>query len=281
MSKRVSFILLIMALIVTACGGGSDDGENTSEAQSIQDTPIPQDTLVPSLTATIPPTATPRPTLPATFTAEADATQPTPTQIVITIEPLTGERVPPPIEIELPDNWLLGYDTILSPDIDNTVVPYRLAIYQNATDDTQSTIVLIWGFGNIVAFDPATGDSNVPNLFLDGVRLLSPLVIEAECNRGMGPERQFSVGGLESTGATFTAIDCPTPSPDVAGWFTGIQVDNLNFMFYALVEPATELNENTTEVLQSVLDSVEFRVDTLLETPEVTLTPAVESTESP
>lgn len=257
MPKRFILILLTIALIVTACGGGGDNAENT---------PIPTDTLVPSLTATTPPTTTPRPTLPPTFTAEADATEPTPTEIVITIAPLTGERVPPPIEIDLPTDWLLGYDTILSPDVDNTVVPYRIALYRHDTSEVRSTIVLIWGFGSVVGFDPITGDEDSPSLFLDGVRLLSPLVIEAECNRGMSEERQFSVGGLDATGATFTAIDCPAPSPDVAGWFAGVTVDNLNFMFYAFVEPATGLNANT-EALQSILDSVVFRVDTLLETP--------------
>ena len=220
-------------------------------------TPTPTPTFTPE--ATLVPSNTPlvRPTLPPAYTAT-----PTPdvsaTPTLIQIDPLLGIKVEPPLTIDLPDGWQLGYDTLLFEDAGElTSVP--IALYQGPVTGGQGTIVLVWNFRSVtagVANATPTGD---PDMWIDGLRLLRALVFDAACNMGTDAQRDFTVGGLPATGTNFRAVDCPD-APNTKGWFAGLTVNEVNFVFYLYTDPIDALKDPVPFELQAILDSVVFEV---------------------
>ncbi len=207
---------------------------------------------------------------PTPFVSDDPLATAEPTPLVLEIDPLAGDQIPPPFTIDLPAGWRFGYNAIVLQDLDALrVIP--LAIYTGPVTGGTGTIVLLWGFPNVL---PATGaaatDESVPvnaNLFTDGLRLLRLAVVEPTCNIGTDLRRDYSVGGLAASGTQFAAVDCPSGLPDTRGWFAGLQQFSLNFVFYAYAEPISAMDGAAAGELQAILDTVRF------ELPEATATP--------
>lgn len=241
--------IMIAAALLAACGGSSSTP-----------TESPTVTAVPSATASPPPSETPIPE--PTATAEATPT-PAETPIQVTIEPVTGERVPPPIDITLPDGWLAGYDVAVLQDFDGLRL-YPVAVYLGPVTGGTGNIVLVWGFANLVRGNPLTGGAaSQVNLWSDGLRLWRLLLTEVGCNVGTDVQREFLIGEQRATGTFISAVDCPEEA-DIRGWFAGVQMDGLNFIFYMYGEPEV-MDGPASEELQAILNSVRFRVEDFLQ----------------
>lgn len=186
---------------------------------------------------------------------------------VVTLEPLMGDQIPPPFTIALPEGWLTGLDVLVLRDIDGIRnIPF--AIYQGPVTGGMGTIVVLWGFPNLIAgnLDAAiTGAAVTPDLYSDGSRLLRLAVVEQGCNVGTDLRRSYPVGGLEAIGTQFAAVDCPE-LPDTRGWYAGLQQYGLNFVFYAYSEPIEAANTAETD-LQAILDTVTFVLPIATPTP--------------
>jgi protein-disulfide isomerase len=208
----------------------------------------------------------------ATAISQAIRATATPTPEGLTlVEPLTGEQIPPPITLTLPNDWGYAYDGLIIQDIDGLrAIPF--AVYQGDVPGGTGTIVVLWGFPNLVGVSPADIANAEPNLWADGLRLLRLAVIEEGCNIGTDLRREYSVGGLAATGTQFSAVNCPE-LPDTRGWFAGLQAQNLNFVFYIFTTPITAL-DGAAPTLQRILDSVAFQpLDTIQIPPTAALPP--------
>lgn len=192
----------------------------------------------------------------------------TPEPEVLVLDPLMGDQVTPPLTIDLPDGWRSGYDVLLLQDID-AIRNIPLAVYTGPLTGGQGTIVLLWGFPNLVIGSPLLGEVT-PDLWSDGTRLLRLAIVESGCNIGTDLRRSYPIGGLAAVGTQFAAVDCPE-LPDTRGWFAGLQQFNLNFLFYAFAEPIAAMDGPAEAELQAILDSVRFvRPPTPEAAPEVT-----------
>ncbi len=244
MPDRLKLILWLSGLLIVAaaCSGNPVATE----------TPAP-----PTLTPTLVPTPSPVPTLQEIIIA-TDTPAPTPTSdvvvIPITVEPLLGEEVIPPITIDLPEGWQVGYDAFTHYDID-TFRSTPFAFYTGPVTGGQGFIILLWGFPNFTS--PFEGQID---LFRDGLRLLRGPIVEWGCNVGTDLRREFSVGGLPAAGTYFQAVDCPSGLEDTRGWFAGLNVDGLNFVFYTYTWPITAMDGAAQAELQEILDSVKFNI---------------------
>lgn len=193
----------------------------------------------------------------------------TPDPDLVTLEPLMGDQVPPPLTIDLPDGWQAGYDVLVLQDID-AIRNLPFAVYTGPVTGGQGTIVLLWAFPNLLSGNPLLGEV-APDLWADGTRLLRLAIVEAGCNIGTDLRREYPIGGLTALGTSFAAVDCPA-LPDTRGWFAGLQQFDLNFVFYAFAEPITALDGPAEDELQAILDTVQF-VRPPTPTPTPTPTP--------
>jgi len=201
----------------------------------------------------------------------------TPVELPSTIQ----QALTVPIELNLPPDWEQTLnDTLLLNDIDAVrTIPFTLWRGPVAGGATGS-IALLWGFpnvttGNMMAAEMGLAMTPVPNLRVDGSRLLRLAVVEQGCNVGTDLEREYVVGGRTGTGTAWSAVDCPELS-DTRGWFVGVREQGLNFLFYAYVEPidptgVTSVERDARAELQAILDSVVFRQVDTLPTPEMPL----------
>ncbi len=189
------------------------------------------------------------------------------TEVVINIDPLTGEGASPPFDITLPDGWRVAYDTLLVSDLDATrTIP--VALYTGPITGGTGTIVLLWAFPNVVATTNAATLST--DLWLDGLRLLRLAVIEEGCNIGTDLRRDYSIGGLASVGTSFAAVDCPQ-TPDTRGWFAGLNQFGLNYAFFMYADPIEAMDTGEGE-MQAILDSITFQnIPMASPTPEATV----------
>jgi protein-disulfide isomerase len=203
----------------------------------------------------------------ATLAANPEATpvsldpEATDEPLVVTLEPLMGEQITPPLTLDLPEGWRAGYDTLVLQDID-AIRNIPFAVYSGPVEGGTGTIVLLWGFPNLVAGNPFEQTQVEVDLWSDGLRLLRLAIVEESCNIGTDLRRQYAVGGLTATGTQFSAVDCPELA-DTRGWFAGLRQLNINFVFYAFTEPISAM-ETGRDQLQAILDTVQF---TALETP--------------
>ncbi len=243
------YILLLTILLIAACAPQAA----TTPTDAPTPTAIPTDvpTLEPSSFPTLQPSITPMP-----------AATDTPFQI----NPLIGEIVPPPLEIDLPDDWEFGYDTVIINDIGD-LRPIPFALYTGPVTDGRGFIVLLWGFPSVTSGIPIDEGYGVPNITLDGTRLLRFIIVEAACTIGTDVERDynFEVGGLPASGTQFSAVNCPENLPDTRGWLAGLQVEEMNFLFYMYTDPIQAMDGSAPDELQAILDSVEFDVASFLE----------------
>lgn len=188
----------------------------------------------------------------AEATAEPETAEPTAEAIVI--NPLLGEPVDPPLIIGLPADWVFGRDVFLLQDVD-AFRGIPIVVYRGPVTGGTGTIVLLWGFPNLIGGEVLGGEAAI-DLFFDGLRLLRLAVIETGCNIGTDERREYSIGGLAATGTQFAAVDCPA-LPDTRGWFAGLQQGGINYIFYAFTEPIDAFDAAAPE-LQAVLDTVRF-----------------------
>lgn len=175
------------------------------------------------------------------------------------------EQVPPPIAIGLPEGWQVGYGIVpLSRQI-----PF--ALYNGPVSGGIGTIIVLWGFVSVVPpldANPLDPDSLLgTDIYSEGILLFRQAIIEPDCQRvGTDVVREYSVGGQLAFGTEIAILDCPT-TPDARGWFAGLQVDGINFVFYVYTEPLEAMDAARAE-LQTILDGVVFRVNELLPTDE-------------
>ncbi|MEP7291751.1 MAG: thioredoxin domain-containing protein [Chloroflexota bacterium] len=180
-------------------------------------------------------------------------------------DPLSHEAVAPPLTLSLPAGWSFAYDALVLQDIDG-IRPVPFAFYQGPVTGGIGTIVLLWGFPNLVVGAPAGGLIQ-PDVWTDATRLLRLAIFEEGCNVGTDLRRNYSVGAMQAVGTQFAAVDCPQ-LVDTRGWFAGLRQFNVNFVFYAYTEPITAMDGAAVDELQAILDSVQFIL------PEVTPEPA-------
>lgn len=240
MKRAARLLPVIAAALLAACAQAAPAS-----------TPTP--TLLPSLTPTPPAAA---PTAPVSTATPAE-----PTPIALQVTPLAGEGAVPPVTLDFPDGWGYAYDTLALIDVDNTLRPVPLAAYRGPVTGGTGTIVLLWGFPNFLAGGPLTlpgTPTPAPDLWADGLRLFRLALVDQGCNPGTDLQRPYSVGGLAATGTQFAIVDCPE-SPDTRGWFAGLQVGGLNFVFYLYAEPITAMDTAWDE-LQAILDTAVFNV---------------------
>jgi hypothetical protein len=77
------------------------------------------------------------------------------------------------------------------------------------------------------------------------------------CEIGLGGEqRDYQVGGRAAVGTIYSAVNCEG-SPDIAGFFAVLDVNEGNFGFFVGVEPVTATNMGLPQ-MQTILDSVVF-----------------------
>ncbi|XWX03683.1 hypothetical protein VZO05_14340 [Aggregatilineales bacterium SYSU G02658] len=237
------FIGLIVALLAAACAPAA-----------------PAPTAEPATPA---PTNTPfvRPTLPPTFTPAVTPTEaaldlpPTPTPVLV--QPLTGVRIEPPFSITLPEGWGRASDTFLYEELGDVVtVPFTL--YQGPVSGGRGTILVLWNFRSVAAANPLGTPTTERSNWSDGLRLLRYPVFEPTCNIGTEPERAFTVGGRPATGTNFAAVDCPE-LPNTRGWFAGLTVNEIPFVFYVYTDPLEAMLGRAPQELQAILDSIVFQ----------------------
>ncbi len=184
-------------------------------------------------------------------TVDPNATE----EIVVTLPPLLGTSYPPPLIIGLPPGWQYGYDTLALQDFD-AMRNVPIAVYTGPVTGGTGTIVLMWGFPNLIPVSGVDGGVE-PNLWADGLRLLRLAIVEQDCNIGTDLRREYSIGGLTAVGTQFAAVSCPE-LPDTRGWFAGLQQFNLNFVFYTFTDPIEAMDGAAASELQRILDSVRF-----------------------
>lgn len=235
----------------------------TTQALSTLDTPNPERTFVADFTLT-----------------------PTEAPLVITLPPTTGDKVPPPIDISLPQGWKSGYDAQVLADVEPNkfrIIP--VAVYSGPITGGTGTIIIYWGFPNLVtpttdvmaqaAMGMTLAPDVAPDLWSDGVRLLRSAVIESDCNIGVDVRRAYRVGLLSAEGTQWSAVSCKSGLPDTRGWFAGLNEQGVNFVFYVYSDPINAMDTSAGE-LQAILDTVRFHVETMTLTP-----PSVQSTTAP
>lgn len=198
------------------------------------------------------PLPAPSPTPGIDLTAEVT---PEPNMTEVIDDPLLDLSIEPPLDIDLPQDWLFGYDTLVFREFDGTLTTVPIAIYRGPVTGGTGEIVLLWNFDSIV--DPFSGAGQ---LWLDGVRLMRQLIFEAECNIGRFPPDEYSLGGDPVVGVRFAAVDCPVGA-DTRGWFVVKNDLGINFAFYVYAEPITVMDGTAAAELQAILDSIVLRVE--------------------
>ncbi|MBI1277669.1 MAG: hypothetical protein GC179_06040 [Anaerolineaceae bacterium] len=258
---------------VQAAVDGTVTALAAQQALSTLDTPPPNVTFVPDFTLT-----------------------PTEAPLVITLPPTTGDKVPPPLDITLPQGWKAGYDAQVLADVEPNkfrIIP--VAVYSGPISGGTGTIAVYWGFPNLVTPDTNTmaqaamgmtlAATPEADLWSDGVRLLRSAVIETDCNIGVDVRRSYRVGLLSAEGTQWSAVTCKSGLPDTRGWFAGVKEKGINFVFYVFSDPITAMDTSSGE-LQAILDTVRFHVESMTLTPpagsQATLAaPPAEVTTSP
>jgi protein-disulfide isomerase len=175
---------------------------------------------------------------------------------VYTFDALSGDRIEPPLTIDLPEGWQFAYDAIVLQDIDG-VRPIPFALYTGPVTGGTGSIVLLWGFPNLIIGATPGGVVPPPDVWTDATRLLRLAIVETGCNVGTDLRRNYSVGGMQAIGTQFAAVGCPL-LPDTRGWFAGLRPFNVNFVFYMYTDPITAMDGSAPDELQTILDTVQF-----------------------
>lgn len=239
MRQLYRFLLTVLLFALAAC----------APAVSTP-TPTPPPTALPSLTPT------PLPSETSTITPEVEQT-PEATVETLKVTPLAGFGIEPPVTMQFPAGWVYAVDTFALADIaDLRAIP--VAYYEGPVTGGTGKIILFWGFPNLADPFPESTTPVAPNLWSDGLRLFRLAMVEPGCNSGTDIQRTYRVGNQSAVGTQFSIVDC-LESPDTRGWFAGVQVNRLNFVFFIFTEPI-EAMDVADEELQAILDSAVFSV---------------------
>ncbi len=239
--------LIPVLLSLAACGGG----------QTTAPSPTAAPTLVASLTATT--GATSAAIVETPTAADVIPGIATETPVVITVEPLLGQAIQPPLDITLPNGWSEQMnDTLLLTDVD-AMRPIPFVVWSGPVTGGTGRIVLLWGFPSVAGGNPFETllETPAPDPWADGLRLLRLAVVDQGCNIGTDLRRDYRVGLLPAQGTQFSAVDCPE-SPDTRGWFAGLYEGGINFVFFAFTDPIDAMTQGDDE-MQAILDTVRFR----------------------
>lgn len=221
---------------------------------------------------------TPVPTSTATLQVSPESivtATPGPSPTAVVIDPFLNISIPPPIEIELPEEWLFGYFAHVYEELDGTIATIPYAIYQGPVlgmlnngieTEAQGTIVILWGYDTVV--NEFTVNQTGINPMLDGQRMLRLVMFDNRCVIGMAPQKQYNLGEQLAVGTQFSVVDCPNDEPDTRGWFASTNVDTVNFSVYAFADPIQPVNSPFEFELQSILDTIEFTVAERFVQPE-------------
>jgi hypothetical protein len=180
---------------------------------------------------------------------------PTETPGVVPIAPVTSNGIAPPFTLSLPPDWETFSTNFLVEDVTG-LIALPLTVYRGPVTGGTGYIAVLWAFPNMT---PLSTDPNQVDLYADGLRLLRLAVLEQGCNVGTDVQRQYTVGGLPAVGTLFSAVTCPE-YPDTRGWFAGLQVHRLNFLFYMYTDPITAMDTSRSG-MQAILDSVSFMTE--------------------
>jgi hypothetical protein len=245
------------------------DAPTLSPTPTTSPSPEPtQVVIVPTATASAAPTLTlspetplpPSPTATASPTLGEGTTEPTPLPTPTPFgfaNDATSLRpgAAPPLTITLPDGWQAAHilvpitGSLASGDI-------RMTVYEGPLPDGMTGhIWVVWGFPNILPLRP--GEEFQVSLWADSIQYLRGLLFTG-CNIGLFSDnrRPYTIGGYEGEGTTYSAVSCEGAS-DIAGWFVGLQANDVNFVFYMGVEPVEAVSNGLTH-LQAILDTVSF-----------------------
>ena len=243
MTRHSLIAFIVLVLLLAACAPSA--------------APTPTATLVPSSTPTIAATQTPLPTLTETPPPQDATEEPT---VVMQITQLAGVGDPPPLDITFPKGWGYRYDNYLMPDVDG-LRSIQIAYYEGPVTGGTGKILLFWAFPNMVEPIVQPGEpAPESDLWSDGLRLFRLAMVDRGCNSGTDLQRTYRIGNLSASGTQFSIIDCPE-SPDTRGWFAGLRVNKINFVFFVYAEPIEAMTTADDE-LQAILDTVVFRVPT-------------------
>lgn len=248
---RLIYLCMTLLLLLTSAVVAQDD-EPTETPIFVTATPFPED-------------YNPTPTI----TPEGFVASPT----AVPVDPLSGgDTPPPPINIDLPEDWFYGYESFVFNDLGELrIVPF--ALYTGPVEGGQGYILVLWGFTSVATGNPFAGGLNV-SMYVDGLRLMRLVLLEQGCNIGTDIQQDYTIGGLPAEGTQFSAVNCPTTA-DTAGWFAGLQVEGVNFVFYAFVEPIEALDNGIAlGQMETILDSVTFDIDSFIN-PEITAEPEI------
>lgn len=248
---------------VISISGAVEAARNAAQQAAINPTTAPDVASTQAVSAPTDDPLTPAapvteaPTQPAIITwtpSPGPSPTPEPTNTPIVFDP--NAQIPPPLEIALPDTWQVGYGVV---PLDRQI-PF--AIYTGPVTGGKGTIILLWGFANIIPplgsnpFDQASLTSST-DIYSEGILLFRQAVTEPDCQRiGTDVVREYTVGGRLAYGTEITILDCPT-TPDARGWFAGLQAEGMNFVFYNYVEPLEAVDGARAE-LQAILDTITF-----------------------
>lgn len=255
-------VVILLALILTACGGNGD---------SPTVTPLP--TIPPTLVATSTPTEeSPLTPIGEESTPELMAFTATPEGIVqqIVVEAAEGQEVPPPINVVLPAGWTQINSTIAFPDIGSIMSVLPFTLFRGPVTGGQGYIIVLWGFSSIAPGSPRSERYGQFNLGVDGRRLLQLAVTDIGCVVGgiTDPDydREFRIGELIGEGTYWSAVQCPE-SVDTRGWFAGVHHLGINYVFYMYTEPIEAMDGPAEAELQTILDTIDFLMEEPLVTP--------------
>lgn len=248
--------IFVLAVVLAACEATVPAPEPiiyTATPQPVTEEPLdipPTRTPVPTNTRQpLPPSVTPEPTIP-----------PEPTLVELNISPLLEVDFEPPLRIQLPPSWVRHSDALLMPELDNTVaVPFGFYSGPVSGGGTGNIIVL-YGFSSLI---PAGMQGASANLYGDALRMLLFAIIEPTCEYSFEEETTYMIAGRQVRGTIFAANSCPDGLPSLQGWFGALNVEGLNFAFYAYTEPFEALTDLSRAELQRILDSVEFDLSLL------------------
>lgn len=206
-----------------------------------------------------------------TVTPEPDLIAVTETPVPLLLDPLLGIGIVPPLEITLPEGWQLAlrdtftYQDII-PDSDGRLETLPIDVYYGpVSNEGDGWIVMLWGYDSIIPFqsDLTEAEYYERAAWLNGLRMLQFVVFDSRCNIGTAPQREYTIGNLPAIGTTFSAVDCPDGQPDTRGWFAAMNIDNLNFAFFAYADPIQPAGSIVEFELQAIIDSVVFDVEAI------------------
>ncbi len=246
--------LCLLVMMLAACGTQSTP--TFTKVPTSTHTPAPAITIAPTLHATATYTRTPYPTLTPSITGPTPTLDPdvtaTPDSAARALVEAQEQAEPPPLSLEVPEDWQGRADVRFDVPIAGGVVPATFSIWHGPLPGgIHGQIIIIHHIFRVA-----------PTLWGSATGFLRFSVFESTCQFVLGEERAFDVGGVPGTGTEFQVSDC-VGTPDAIGWFAAVTVDEMDMIFYAIAETGSyEDADALFDQLQAILSSVTFENQT-------------------